>query len=342
MRWIGLGAVASLCLGNPAAPQPANGAGSAKPVGAPPIYRDFHDWVLVCDNVRTCIARYVNPPGDGSDGYLSFSRDAGPAGAARVTLSEAAGGRVDLDGRSVGRYPWTPVARKGTGRQVVLEDDAALKFVRAIQGGRQISYNAGGSIVSLDGFAAAVAAMDEAQRQPAMDIPVVYARPAKVGLRNPKALSEAVRKAREAVLSDHDCDLDLARYDQAFALNGGEAVVVLGCDVGAYNKQFVAFLTPVNAPDQAKVLRLPIEPGVEPATVTGKSAGVYVGVSWDPGTATFSTRAKYRGQGDCGSRSAWTFDGREFQFTRYDKLEGCGGGPDGDWPTLYRAKVVVK
>src|SRR4051812_15139168 len=120
MRWIGLGVLMLFCCGVAAAePAPV-----ARLLGAPPIYREFRDWVLVCDNVRTCVARY---PGGGNDGYLSFSRDPGPSGSARVTLSSAAGGRLERDGRLMARYPWSPVTRKGTGRQDVLEGDAARK-----------------------------------------------------------------------------------------------------------------------------------------------------------------------------------------------------------------------
>lgn len=340
MRRIGLSVFAVVYLCGPA----ADGApAAANFLGSTPIYRELGDWVLACDNVRTCTVRYANPSGDGNDGYLSFSRAGGRSGAASVTLSQAAGGRLELDGRPLGRFPWMAVRRKSREQQVILEDAAALKFIRTIRDGRELSYNSGGSTVALDGFKAALAAMDEVQagrRVPTAN-PLVYARPTKAQLSNPKALSGAVRRAKEKALASPDCDLDLAQDDRAFALDDHEALVALACNIGAYNTSYVVFLTPKDAPQKAKLLQLPLPPTSDPKAAR-EAAGVYVSVSWDARTATFQTRAKDRGRGDCGERTGWTFDGKDFQLTRYDKLAVCGGGPEGDWPTLYRARVVVR
>ena len=190
MRRTGLIALALFCLCGQATAQSDGKHEQAvvaadKSPEAAPIYREFHDWVLACDNIRTCVARYAKAQDDGADGYLSVARDAGPKGAMRATLSYPAGGRVELDGRSAGRYPWVAVRRKGAGKQAVITDTAALQFVRAVKDGRELSYNAGGSVVSLDGLKAALSAMDEAQgrtrwgrrEQPANAGPPVRIRP---------------------------------------------------------------------------------------------------------------------------------------------------------------------
>jgi hypothetical protein len=339
----------------------------AKLLGEPPIYREFRDWVLVCDNVRTCVARSASAQDDGGDGSLSLSRDAGPSGAVRLTRSAAAGGRLELDGRALGRYPWTITRPKRGDPQAVLEGGSALDFVRAIREGRELSYNAGGSVVSLDGLKAALSEMDEAQGRSgtgtalakvgskpassvpaAASLPVVRAVPAKAALARPRAFADAVRTARQDELNRHDCDLDTAKDDQAFAPDAGHVVVFLACNLGAYNLQGVLFIAPRAAPDQARLLILPLEPGRKPADISAQNAAVYswnrqaADTGWKAKSATFWTREKARGRGDCGSRSAWTFDGKDFQLSRYDKLDQCSGGPDGDWPTLYRTRVVVK
>jgi hypothetical protein len=372
MRGIGLWAVVLVSLCSSASAQPAAErrepvVRAAKLLGAPPLYREFGDWVLVCDNVRTCIARYANARDNSNDGYLSVSRDAGPAGAIRVTLSEAAGGRLELDGRRTGRYGWTMVRGKGGSKRAVLESSAALKFVRQIKDGQELSYNAGGSLVSLSGLRAALSAMDEAQGRSgsetalvdigvkpasaapaAQPLPVVRAAPSRAVLAKPRAIAQAVRAAKQDELTRRDCDLDEADHDQAFAPDAGHVVVFLACDVGAYNLEGVLFIAPAGAPEKARLLVLPLEPGKAPADIPAKNVAVYdwngnaPDMGWDAGTATFRTRVKARGRGDCGARSAWTFDGKDFQLSRYDKLESCGGGPDGDWPTLYRTHVVVK
>jgi hypothetical protein len=364
---MGAGALALLCLCGQAKAQSIGKHEEAAAFGAAPIYREFGDWVLVCDNVRTCVARYANEQADGNDGYLNLSRDAGPAGAVSVTVSYPVGGRLDLDGRSLDRYPWASVRRRKESPQAIIKGAAALNFVHAVRDGRKLAYNSDGSVVSLDGFKAALSAMDEAQGRagsqtalveigdkpassvpPAPPLPVVHAAPNKADLANPKRFTEAVRSAWQDELKKRDCDLDLAADDHVFAPDAGHVVVFLACNVGAYNTQGLMFIAPRTALDQARLLVLPAEPGKPSAGVSAQDAGVYFWNSyapdtgWKPKTATFLTRSKIRGRGDCGERSGWTFDGKAFQPTHYAKLDSCGGGPEGDWPTLFRARVVVK
>ena len=367
MRRTGLIALALFCLCGQATAQSDGKHEQAvvaadKSPQAAPIYREFHDWVLACDNIRTCVARYAKAQDDGADGYLSVARDAGPKGAMRATLSYPAGGRVELDGRSAGRYPWVAVRRKGAGKQAVITDAAALQFVRAVKDGRELSYNAGGSVVSLDGLKAALSAMDEAQgrtgsetalvekgTRPAISVPaapplpVVRAVPTKSVLADPHRFAQAVRAVKKDDLERRGCDLDVADNDLAFMPDAGRVVVFLACNVGAYNLQGVLFIAPREAPDRASLLTLPPEPGHAP----GQEMEIYWNryapdTGWRAERATFWTRSKGRGRGDCGSRTAWTFDGKDFQLTRYDKLDRCSGGPEGDWPTLYRARLVAK
>lgn len=176
---------------------------------------------------------------------------------------------------------------------------------------------------------------------------MVHAAPNKAGLPNPKRFTEAVRAAKQDELQKRGCDLDLAADDQAFAPDTGQVIVFLACNIGAYNLQGVMFIAPRTAPNQARLLILPAEPG-KPSGERSRDAGVYFwnryapDTGWKPETATFLTRSKGRGRGDCGERNAWTFDGKAFQLTHYAKLDRCGGGPDGDWPTVYRARVVAK
>lgn len=361
MRWMSVGALVSFGMCSQAAALPI----AKHEPAASPIYREFHDWVLVCDNVRTCVARYAKAVDDGNDGYLNLKRDAGPAGAMSVTISAPAGGRLELDGRSMSRYPWAPVAREGGWRGAVLKGLDALKLVHAVRDGRELSYNAGGSVVSLDGFKAALSAMDEAQGRvgsqtalaltgpaPASVVPsrpalpVVRAAPNTARPAIPTRFTEAVRRAKQDELGKRDCDVDLAADDRAFAPDAEHIVVFLACNAGAYNLQGLMFIAPRTAPDQARRLILPVEPG-QPSADGARDAGIYVwndapDTGWQPKTATFITRSKARGRGDCGWRSAWTFDGHAFQPTQHARLDRCAGGPDGDWPTLYRSRVVAK
>jgi hypothetical protein len=378
------------CLGAAAAPAPAitydfpppRYAGAvpvARLLGAPPIYREFREWILICDNTKACVARYAfTEERFAIPGYFSLDRQAGPQGRLRLTLmardqSKAPDpGRLLLDGRPVGAFPWKIIEKKGRNGEAVLEGEPARKFVQTIKEGQVLALagKADEPVVPLDGMKAALLAMDEAQGRldtetalvgvgpkpssavsAAPPLPVVYAKPAKDVLSNPRAFAAAVHRANERLLEQHQCDLDRASEDRAFALDANQALVFLGCEAGTYNTSNIALLAPRNAPKKAKLLLLPLQPGESPADVSVVSAGSYfwnhynpdkTWNGWDAQSATFSQRENGRGLGDCGSHSGWTFDGEAFQLTRYDKLSRCSGGPEDDWPTLYRTRVVVK
>jgi hypothetical protein len=171
--------------------------------------------------------------------------------------------------------------------------------------------------------------------------PVVYAKPTRDDLPNAKAFAAAVRKAAAKVLNDHSCDADQASRDEAHALDGANAIVILGCMEAAYQGSLLAFEAPRNAPGKAHQLFMPLEPRLDPKDSTN-SDGEYTEAAWDPKTAAFTESAKGRGIADCGSSSTWTWTGQGFQLSDYNALSRCGGGPPGDWPTIYRTKVVTK
>jgi hypothetical protein len=334
-------------------------------LGAQPAYREIKDWVLACDNTHACFAKYdAADDGPGGGGYLSVAREAGPAGALVVTLegdqenSVLPGpGGPRLDGRPLAGYAWAKDAKAGTW---TLKGDAALRFVRAIGNGSKLTYSAAKAApyVSLSGMKAALLAMDENQGrlggvtalaragpQPASAapaaplLPVVYARPVKDDLPNAAAFAAAVRKAAAKVLDDHACDADQASRDEAHALDAANAIVILGCMEAAYQGSLLAFEAPRNAPGKARQLFMPLEPRLDSKDSTN-SDGEYTEGAWDPKTAAFTQSAKGRGVADCGSSTTWTWNGQAFQLSDYNALARCGGGPPGDWPTIYRTRVV--
>ncbi|MDR3512487.1 MAG: DUF1176 domain-containing protein [Caulobacteraceae bacterium] len=334
--------------------------------GAAPVYREIKDWVLACDNTRVCFARY-DPAADGAGGgYLSIAREPGPAGGLTLSLEVVDGdgapspASLRLDGRPIGALPWTldPAAQTAT-----LQGPAAAGLVRALKDGSRLAYSParGAPFVSLAGMKAALLAMDEDQGRldgetalirtgprPASAVPagpplpVVRASPTPDNLPDAAAFAAAVRRARADVLRQHECEPEAASNDEAHALGPGEALVMLGCINAAYQGSVVALRAPRNAPAKARVLVLPLPPTADPANITPDVVGEYVGADWDEKTASFSESSKGRGLADCGSSSTWTFDGKAFQLTQYNALTRCGGGPPGDWPTIYRAWVAAK
>jgi hypothetical protein len=351
---VGLGGGAAV-----AAPAPAL-------LGAPPVYLEVKDWVVACDNIRTCFAKYdVADDATAGGGYLSLTRDAGPAAGLVVSLEATQDGAVPdphtltLDGRTLpSSAAWKTDA---TAQTATLDGAPALAFVHAIAGGKVLAYSDGRTTttVSLSGMTAALLAMDQDQGRldgvtalarpgprpvsavpAALPVPTLHAVPAARPLTGVAAFAAQVRKTEASLLRQHDCDAGMAHDDQAAALNDQNAIVILGCRQGAYQAAVMTFLAPRAAPRKAVPLILPLQPTMKASDTPPDARGEYVAEDgWDPKTATFVESAKGRGMADCGRSAEWVFDGVQFRVDSFNRLDRCGGGPPGDWPTLYRTTI---
>jgi hypothetical protein len=334
-------------------------------LGAAPVYREIKDWVVVCDNSRACFAKYQGDEMTGSTGYLSVSREAGPGGRLVVSIEDWDGDHppdrstLRLDGKPVPDDPsW---ASRDKGDVDVLEGVAALRFLQSVDDGRTLRYGAEKrSAVSLAGLKAALLVMDEDQGRlgvedafvrigpkpatsaaAAMAIPVLHAAPPSPPLEHPAAFAAAVRRAQAAILKKKECETpmkDGPRGDEAFALGRADVLILLDCIYGAYQVSSVVFRAPRGAPDKARLLLLPLPPTALPNPDGG---GDLVSADWDPKRSVLSEHSKGRGIADCGDSTQWVFDGERFRVASYNSLGRCTGGPPGDWPTVYRTRVVV-
>lgn len=328
-----------------------------------PVYRTFGDWVLACDNTRTCLARQLPDPDraadDGAerDAGLDIARDAGPDGAVAVRLHaqrplDPAG--VHVAGRApVADLPWR---RGDDAGEITLSGEAARRFVRGmIDAPALLTTRAGTARLSLRGLAATLLAMDEAQGRigtvtalvrpgdaparavpAAIDPPRVVVGPPAPAIERGDALAGAVRRGQARLLAAHACRSDADTDDAAYPLTPTEAVVVLGCGRFAYQSSVLAFRVPRDRPARATLLILPEPPIDRRADPAG--AGEYVNGDYDPGQRLFAAYAKGRGLADCGDSTEWTFDGRAFRLSAFAWQERCGGGSAGDWPVLYRTR----
>jgi hypothetical protein len=345
----------------------AAGAATAAPapglLGAPPVYLEVKDWVLACDNTRVCFAKY--DVADAGGGYLSLARDAGPAGNLVVSLEATEDGAVPnprtltLDGQALPANPaWKIDANAQT---ATLDGAAALAFVHAIAGGKTLAYSDGQTTttVSLNGMTAALLAMDQDQGRldgvtalarpgpkpasavpAALPVPILHPAPAKTPLAGAAAFASEVRKTKGNLLRQHDCDDGMTRDDKAAALNDADAIVLLGCVQGAYQASVMTFRAPRAAPQRAVQLIMPIQPTMKASDFPPGSGGEYVAEDgWDAKTATFVESDKGRGMADCGQSTEWVFDGAAFHVDSFSRLDRCGGGPPGDWPTIYRTTI---
>lgn len=342
-------------------------SGSAAAAPGDPIYREIKDFVVACDNLRTCSVRWAPEEGDGGfEAYFDIAREGGPAGRLRVSLgaSNEEAARPDvrtltMDGVAFGRnlrWRYDPEAAA-----MVVEGAEALTYLRALSNGDVLTFSDGKQQrpVTLNGLKAALLAVDEAQGRlgtvgayvrtgPKPDAgvpapppaPVVVARRPEPALKVPPGFAAKVRRTQAKVLEAGDCDPERRDADAAYPLNRGEVLVALGCMMHAYQSSMLLFRAPREAPERATPVVMPLAAGDTPPGPEDR--GRYVEGEWSPESATFFEAAKGRGLADCGQSTTWAFDGAAFRLAEAHRMHRCSGGPPGDWPTVYQSKVEVR
>ena len=330
---------------------------AAAALGTAPFERGYGDWILVCDNIRTCTAKSAFDEAAEHDVDLSgllvmVTRQAGPRETPAVDVSAVEDddieGPLRLDGRPI-------VGRASAG---TLKGAEAAAFLRAIRNGAALTAGAGPKALgaSLAGLSAALLAMDEAQGRvggvtalarpgprpaaavpPPPPTPVVHRMAGEPPpLEAPAKLAAAVRRAKAKELKDAECDAARADTDEAEPLMATEAVVTLFCRMAAYQGPSISYRVPRDRPAAARRLILPPLPGRKASDDDGE----YIDGGYDPKRATYSMSAKGRGLADCGVSASWTFDGRDFHLSSVSEQERCAGG-DHEWPTTWVTREVV-
>lgn len=326
-----------------------------------PLYREFRDWQIACDNTGRCEARgFSREDSPDAIAVIRVTREAGPDGALVVSLeSEGTLDRADVRivGGAAKRGGLGAGAWTGGGDQaLVLRDPAgAAAFLNGLRNADRLSLGKAGT-VSLDGMTAALLAMDDAQgrvgtttalvrpgNKPASAVPAARPLPAMpVVPPAPPAISDAaasriaagVRAAQKDLLSASGCLSPDTPHDQVVPLTATEALVMLHCGLGAYQSGYLLFRTPQQDPGAARHLVLST-PKAGWAGDIDDSSGTLIDPDYDPATGTLMSAGRGRGIGDCGSSARWVFDGKDFRIARYGFQDSCRGFP-GDWPVLWR------
>jgi hypothetical protein len=332
----------------------------AAPPGLP-LYREFRDWQIACDNTGRCEAKGFSRD-DGSDAIavIRVTREAGPDGTLVVSLeSEGTLDRADvriLGGAAkrggLGAGAWTG----GGDQALMLRDPAgATAFLNDLRNADGLGLGKAGT-VSLDGMTAALLAMDDAQgrvgtttalvrpgNKPASAVPAARPLPqAPAAPPAPPAIPDAaasriaagVRAAQKDLLSASDCSSPDGPRDQVVLLTTTEALVMLQCIGGAYQSGYLLFRAPQQDPGAARHLVLST-PKAGRAGDVDDPYGTLIDPDYDPATGTLMSAGRGRGMGDCGSSARWVFDGKDFRIARYSFQDSCRGFP-GDWPVLWR------
>lgn len=304
----------------------------------------FRDWIVGCDNIRTCQANGLRVDGDQDDSPLlpSIDRDGAPAAQPRLTvyLPDGAdtGTRIELlvDGAVVNTF----VTKTADVTTIAL----TRPLLNAMANGKTLALRKAGDsktmTASLAGLAAALLYIDDQQKRsgttgalkatgPRPDSSVPLPPPMPL-IRTPALSSKPPRtiglKEAAALLGpdNTDCNYGPKLKPEAHRLDATHSAVLLAhpCGNGAYNYfTSVYILGEQGAPQPA---RFDFAPGMsqdtsEPDVTNG---------GWDAKTRTLGSYEKGRGLGDCGSMETYAWDGTRFRLIEASSMGECRGSVD--------------
>jgi hypothetical protein len=319
------------------------------------VSRQFGEWMVVCDNLKTCSAfGFSEAVGEG---WLKVSRDAGPGTPARVSLGlrffddapEGGTWSLHADGRQI--LVIDPDEDEG-GWTETLDAEASASLVKVIGDARTLSIHGPNGIqvdLSLSGSSASLRFIDAEQGRAGL-VDALEARGSGNASAAPKAPTEPVFDVPRLAdsggqgklpafirdLAKHeDCDSlgDPADFPTIWARLGPNLQLWGGiCSSGAYNFSY-KFFTADNAGRKVAELAFPYAPG------SGEETTYVTNPDFDPSTLTLSAFEKGRGLGDCGAMVRWAWNGQAFVLVEQTVMGDCRGVSSDDWPTLYRATI---
>ena len=320
-----------------------------------PLYREIKDWVVACDNQRSCQAISAGQTSDYSALRLSLRRDAGLTGQPQLRLVYAGETQyfpLLADERLLPNALTNALRLVPAENELVLETEGAAAFdlLAELRNAGRLRMAVDGeeeAVVSLSGLSAALLLMDSVQGRldtrgalyrpgtradaevpPPPPLAKLPAYPATTPM--PADEAERIRQAvlRETRDPQQEEEMGEAPVAEAFALSASEVLVVVRSWCAAYNCEYALYRVQRKPPYQEVELRL------DPLPLHGSEPTGWV--DYDPQTGILQYRVKARGVGDCGEAGSWRFDGERFQVRSYQLMSRCASGNPGEWPTLWR------
>lgn len=327
---------------------------------AAPVQKQFDDWQVTCNNQNFCKARNT---GEHQGLVMTLSRSAGAHTDVEMRIekgnfsqpvsdSNPIAPRLLLDGN-----PFFPTGAKWqiTPRRLINNEPLTITaFLAQIESAKEITLKGGAGTLSLAGLKDAVTFIDTQQKrvgnetawvtkgdQPPLNVPPAPALKA-VAVKNPTPTPLGKEELNELLdysswqMNNTQCSLDPMRREvRVYALTDDKALMVISCEMGAYNVVDLAWLVDRNKPISARAvrLRLPFTPANETTDIELMNA------SFDERSRELVTLAKGRGKGDCGVSSRWRYDGQRFRLVKYAEEPACDDWTTPDaWPTLWVTK----
>ncbi len=323
---------------------------------AVPLYREIRDWVVACDNLRSCQAIGVADFGY-SPLRLVVSRDADPEAPPRVRLVYAGPTErfpLSSDGRPLPDTLANALHHEKGADESILsgEGEVVVGLLAEWRNARVLRLEEAAeeaeAVVSLSGLSAALLLMDSVQGRldsrsalyrpgerddgevPAPPgPPQLHPFPGAVPLADAerRRIAEAVMAATRSEWEEPDMGSQ-APEAEAYALTEREVLVLIRTWCAAYNCSFALYRVARAAPHPRRPLRL------DPRPFGGDAFGGWL--DYDEGTGQLGYFSKGRGLADCGSEVGWLFDGERFQLQSARLMQRCAGIPPDDWPELWR------
>ncbi|WP_345828510.1 DUF1176 domain-containing protein [Erwinia sp. HDF1-3R] len=326
---------------------------------AEPLHKTFSNWQITCNNLNSCVARSF--PGD-KGLVMTVSRHAGVNDRPLISIDygnhysgELNGAPLKdnllLDGQRLrlDLKHWEVESHHLTTSHAISIDEFLQQVMDA--GAIQLLYRPDASI-SLQGLKAALLLMDDIQGRvngmsawvkrgsrsaedvtPEPEVPVI------MPLSHPPL---ALTRDETTGLIDFgtwrintdECSLDPQRREVSVApLSDQKALLLISCEMGAYNVIDLAFEVTRSLPYVAKGVTLTL-PFVPPSH-TEKQLEL-VNAEYDASSGALLTYNKGRGLGDCGLATRWQYDGREFVLADYAEESTCDAWHgSADWPSLW-------
>lgn len=319
--------------------------------------KTFKDWIVGCDNGRSCMAVAQLQDGGSSGFTVALERGALPEDTPTIWFRDDGAdynpNDFTLDGKPLA-IKFVPLDENRI--RVAPESTAAV--IAAFIGKGTVAATAkseeGGGTISTDGASAALRWMDVAQHRdgtvtalvakgakptsavpPPPALPTVVRRmPAK--LPPPDTLSaKAADQWREQIFECTDENPD-TQMTEAKRLDAKTSLFLItaSCASGAYNYLYIPLLLRKGqAPVQAKFEGR--------GSTDDEGDGLY-NLYWkdeaDP--RVLASYFKGRGIGDCGGGTDWVWDGTMFRIVGESSMDDCRGAPG--WITTFRARIVDK
>ncbi|MCT4707126.1 DUF1176 domain-containing protein [Enterobacteriaceae bacterium H16N7] len=327
---------------------------------AAPAQKSFSDWQVTCNNQNFCSARNT---GLHQGLVMTLTRSAGAHTDVNLRIDLGSLARSDSHAPAIAPRllvddePLILVKEKWqeTPHHLVTDDAETINnLLETIGNANAITLTGGQGTISLAGLKAALLFIDSQQKRvgsetawikkgddPPLSVPPAPALK-EVTITNPTPTPFAQAELNDLLdygtwrMNNSDCSLDPARREvRVFALSDDKALMLIGCEAGAYNVVDLAWIVSRQKPFVARQihLRLPFMPE------SGSNDLELMNAGYDDPNKELITLSKGRGLGDCGMTSRWRFDGQRFRLVRYAQEPTCDGWHgSGAWPTLWVTK----